>query len=81
MTVITAELVERFTTYYREHPWNWGSLHVVLDDQNFEDDVVEHVIVWTEGHDDIEGAALGRILLTLTEEQRENLGQRAEAAL
>lgn len=78
---ITAELVERFAAYYRKHPWNGGPLRVVLGYLNFEDRLIKDVIVWAEGHDDTEGADLGRILLTLTEGQREGPRQRAEAAL
>ncbi len=76
---ITAEMVTRFAAYVAEHT-TWGSLHIVLEEGNVEDVNVEHCIRWAEKDGDAEGAALGRILLTLTTSQRGRLDRRARMA-
>lgn len=73
---ITPEMVERFARYLEANP-TWGSLHIVLDDDNIEDGHVRFCQKWAEEHDDPEGAELAAILLTLTESQRGRLGRKA----
>jgi hypothetical protein len=68
------EVIDRFAAYYRR-PGNgaWGSLHVVLDDGNVEDQFVRFCINVALEEGDIEGAALGEILLTMSKTQRAKL--------
>lgn len=74
---ITPEMVERFAAYYVLNP-AWGSLHIVLDDWNIEHGHVEWCIGYAERSGDDEGAALARILLSLTKSQRGRVGRKAE---
>jgi len=77
---ITSEVVVRFAAYREQHP-AWGSLHVVLDDGNAETKFVQECADDADARGDVEGAALARILLTLTESQRLRVGRRAEAVV
>lgn len=61
---------QRFLDYYEENP-TWGSLHIVLDDGNTEEDSVRFCVRAAEKSGDTEGAFLARLLLPLTDEQRE----------
>jgi hypothetical protein len=69
------EVRDRFLAY-KNRPGNgaWGSLHVVLDDNNVED----HFVAWTIEHaterGDTEGAELARILLSMSRTQRLKIG-------
>lgn len=63
------EVLPRFAAYYRENP-AWGSLHVVLDDGNIGDDTVRYVVERAAESGDVEGEALGRLLLDMTKSQR-----------
>lgn len=73
---ITPELLARFRAYYLKHP-TWGSLHVVLDDDNLHDAHVAYCLDWAEGIGDEEGAALARILLPMSRSQRGRIARRA----
>lgn len=74
---ITPELVERFRAYPLRDA-GWGSLHVVLEDGNVETVFVEGAISWAEEHGDAEGAALARILLSMSRSQRGRIGRFAD---
>jgi hypothetical protein len=74
---ITPELTKRFHAYYLAHPSNWGSLHIVLDDDNIETHSVEFCRGWAREHDDPEGEELATILLELSTSQRRRLGDLA----
>jgi hypothetical protein len=65
------EVIERFETYYAK-PGNgaWGSLHVVLDDGNTEDEIVRLTVESAEKAGDAEGAELARLLLRMSRTQR-----------
>lgn len=63
---------ERFCAYYAKNPV-WGSLHIVLDDQNLGDDSVRFCIDYAKEHGDEEGHALGLILLEMSKTQRGRL--------
>ena len=66
------EVVERFAAYFAANP-AWGSLHVVLDDGNVADSSVQFCIEYAAERGDDEGAALGRVLLTMSKTQRSKL--------
>ncbi len=66
------EVRERFQAYHAIHPV-WGSLHVVLDDENLSDDIIEACIESAQAEQDTEGATLGRILLQMSWTQRKKL--------
>lgn len=65
---------ERFQRYHERFP-SWGSLHIVLDDGNVADNHVQWSIDHAVDYQDEEGAALGRILLTMSKTQRRKLGR------
>lgn len=68
------ELLARFMAY-RRLPGNnaWGSLHVVLDDGNTQNHVVDGCIEDAVARGDHEGAQLGRILRLMSRTQRRKL--------
>ena len=76
MTGFAAPILDRFGEYLRENP-AWGSLHIVLDDDNTQDSNVVWCIEWALEHDDAEGAALGWIVLGMSERRRLQLGKAA----
>lgn len=75
---VTPELIERFAAYHNK-PENgaWGSLHIVLDDGNLENDHVDFCIQYALEKGDQEGHELGLILRSLSETQRNKISQRA----
>lgn len=66
------DVVERFSEYVRNHP-NGGSLHIVLEDGNIDTESVMWCINYASVHGDVEGEALGRVLLTMSKTQRNKL--------
>lgn len=50
-----------------------GSLHVVLDDGNVDDECVRFSRNWAQDHQDADGVDLANKLLTITEEMRHDL--------
>lgn len=68
-TAPTQEQLRRFRAYFALNP-TWGSLHVVLDDENVEDCHVQSCIEFAQSRGDAEGAALGHVLLALSQSQR-----------
>ena len=77
-TLTVPEVLERFQMYHRE-PGNscWGSLHIVLDDGNLKDHHVKFCIEFAEKRGDREGAELGKILLQMSETQRDKISRLA----
>lgn len=63
------DVLERFKTYHEQNPV-WGSLHIVLSDQNVEDSHVHFCLGLAIGSDDTEGAELANILLQMSRTQR-----------
>ena len=76
------DVVERFADY-KSMPGNgmWGSLHIVLDDGNVEKQHVEWVAEYAREKGDVEGEALGRILLQMSMTQRKKLPHAVKAFL
>lgn len=66
------DVIERFVSYYTKNPV-WGSLHIVLDDGNVEDQFLHFCIAHAEEKNDQEGAELGKILLQMSKTQRSKL--------
>lgn len=66
------DLVPRFYAYYAKNP-AWGSLHVVMDDGNW--DSVWFCEEYAEKKGDYEGAELARILQELSPTQRGRLAR------
>lgn len=60
---------------YRAKPGNlcWGSLHIVLDDGNFEDSSVEFCRGYAVENGDSDGEVLARLLLKMSKTQRKKL--------
>ena len=69
----------RFGRYLKQHP-SWGSLHIVLDDDNVENHHVEFCKKYAMENGDTEGAELAELLLGMSESQRLNLNRRINAA-
>lgn len=67
--ITVPEVVDRFREYYLSNP-AWGSLHIVLEDDNVLDHHVEWCIEYAEKEGDVEGMELAKILLTMSKSQR-----------
>jgi hypothetical protein len=63
------EVVDDFVRYHDREPV-WGSMHIVLDDDNVEDSSVQFCIDFAKEKGDVEGERLARILLTMSRTQR-----------
>lgn len=63
------EVVADFEAYHLREPV-WGSMHIVLDDDNVEDSSVQFCIDYAREKGDAEGERLARILLTMSRTQR-----------
>lgn len=63
------EVVDAFVAYHEREPV-WGSLHIVLDDDNVGDDSVRFCIEYAKEKGDAEGQRLAEILLTMSRTQR-----------
>lgn len=74
--ITVPEVIDRFKAYHKEH-LVWGSLHIVLSDFNVTDEDVQWCIEHADKTGDTEGAALGRILLTMSKSQRHKLARTA----
>lgn len=74
------DVVDRFAGYYAA-PGNgaWGSLHIVLDDGNVRNHDVTFCIEQAQEKGDVEGEALGRILLSMSKTQRLKLPEAVRA--
>lgn len=68
------EVRDRFQAYLDTH-LAWGSLHLVLDDNNVQDDSVKYCIQCAIDNGDIEGKELGEILLLMSKTQRLKIGK------
>jgi hypothetical protein len=75
---ITPELVDRFAAYYQHTGGEWGSLHIVLADDNLQTEHVNFCLEWAENHQDHEGAVLAYTLLKMSKSQRGRVGRFAE---
>lgn len=73
-TITVPEVKARFEVYHLNNP-AWGSLHIVLEDNNVKDSHVQSCIDDALKEGDLEGAELGRILLKMSKSQRLRLGQ------
>lgn len=72
---VSGDDLARFATYLSKHP-AWGSLHIVLSDNNIKDSHVQWCIDHARETGDAEGEYLGKVLLTLSKSQRYNLPRR-----
>lgn len=71
---LTPEIVARFAAYYLS-PGNgaWGSLHVILDDDNVGQRSAEFCRDWARKDGDTEGAELAELLMQMTKSQQGRL--------
>lgn len=72
--VTVPEVVDVFRRYWTRFP-TWGSLHIVLEDSNLDDESVAFCYGYAREHGDREGVALARICEYLTPTQRAKLGR------
>jgi hypothetical protein len=66
------EVLPRFVAYHANNG-AWGSLHIVLDDNNVADAHVRYCSEWAREQGDVEGEALAEILLRMSKTQRGKL--------
>lgn len=72
--ITVPQLIEECKKYY-SLPGNsvGGSLHIVLDDENIQDEHIEYCIKYAEECGDAEGVRLGKLLLKASMTQRKQL--------
>ena len=68
------DVIDRFRAYHEREPM-WGSLHIVLDDQNVSDSNVWFCFHWADEHDDSEGVELALLLIRMSRTQRLKLSR------
>jgi len=68
------DVIKNFLDYYKQNP-SWGSLHIVLDDNNCSDGAVKHCIEYATTKNDISGKELAEILLTMSKTQRSKIAK------
>lgn len=66
------QVINKFADYHDRNP-TWGSLHVVLDDGNYDDSTVEFCIGYAQEVKDDVGEYLARTLLILSKTQRRKI--------
>lgn len=66
------DVIGRFRNYYEINP-EWGHLHIVLEDNNYDDEDCEYAIKWAKDVGDLEGLGLARLLLRMSRTQRNKL--------
>ena len=68
------DVIDRFAAYKRSNP-SWGSLHIVLDDQNVSNDCVDYCAELAGDQCDSEGVVLADILSKMSKTQRLKLSR------
>ena len=66
---VAPDVLLRFGRYWDEH-LAWGSLHIVLEDDNVDDHHVDFCENWAIDHDDHEGYELALLLKGMSKSQR-----------
>ena len=73
------EVLDKFRAYH-ERNVGWGHLHVVLDDENMEDKVIDWTIEQTAGSEDMDtqdAHELAKILRSMSRRQRKKIARTA----
>ena len=70
---ITQEIKEKFQKYKNKNS-SWGSLHIVLDDNNIQDSSVLFCKQYAAEQNDYDGELLADILLQMSKTQRLKIG-------
>lgn len=73
------EYIMRMADYYTNDK-TWGSLHVVLNDNNFDDQSLAYCLEHAKSKDDKEGVWIAQLLQGLNETERRELRDKAEQA-
>ena len=68
------EVIDQFRSYHATHE-GWGSLHVVLEDGNYQRHHVSWCAGYATGQSDHEGAWLAEILLRMSITQRRKIAR------
>lgn len=63
------EVLQHFKKYHLNN-FSWGSLHIVLEDQNILDHHVDYCIDYAKTNDDLAGYVLALILRRMSKTQR-----------
>lgn len=74
----TTDVIDLCRQYYKAHSTG-GSLHIVLDDGNYESSFVAYCAVWAMEADDLPGVVLALRLLEMNDDQRRELTDRYTA--
>lgn len=74
---LTVPMVLNDFLAYQARPENgaWGSLHIVMEDENVRDGNVRFCEQWARDRDDDEGVRLARILQSMSRTQRLRLSR------
>lgn len=70
--VLTESELALFSAYHEVEPC-WGSVHIVLDDGNIEDDHVQFCMNFARTEDDWDGFKIAEVLSRKTIEERQTL--------
>lgn len=73
MKVSIPDVLKEFRIYHAKNP-TWGSMHIVLADQNVTDRDVDFCIQYAFEKRDLEGWLLAQILRKMSKTQRRKLG-------
>ncbi len=73
MRILTVSEVLPLVQAYYKFNGVGGSLHIVLDDGNLEDDSVEFCLRYARDNHDIAGQNLAKVLLRMSRKQRQKL--------
>lgn len=68
------EVIDQFRAYH-ETNLAWGSLHIVLDDGNIQDESVIYCRNYALAQGDADGVVLADILLSMSKTQRLKIGR------
>ena len=70
---IVDTVVAMLEIYYKKYNCSGGSLHIVVDDGNLDDNNIEYCIEWANNENDVAGFIIGTLLLKMNMRQRKNV--------
>ena len=80
MTTIP-DVIDKFVDYRKKFPTTWGSLHIVVEEENVKDKDVLFCEDWAMKNHDDDAVELSRILLKMSKTQRLCIGARVDALI
>ena len=70
------DVLDKFVSYHKKNA-AWGSLHIVLDDNNFDNDSVLLCVQHAHEQEDFEGEELAQYLVVMSKTQRKKIARLA----